>query len=149
MMKRVFTVLMILTLLLSSIFCLADGNETSKPITFMNFVYGDSFRNIRNTTRILCIDFKYGNNNARVVADALYDFTERDDFTQRRKIPSCFFARTSETFKVAGHDVGTMLWFVYPFKDGIIKFDEAEAVFYAGVYESILGTTLFRFMKKS
>lgn len=113
----------------------AEENLSNKPITFMNFEFGDTFKNIRNQTRIFCIDFMYGNICSRAVADALYDFGERDEFIGNRKIPSCFFARTSETFKVAGYDVGTTLWFVYPFKDGIFMPDEDQAVFYAGCYE--------------
>ncbi len=133
-MKKIVALILVL-LAFSSICVFAEGNETDKPITFLDYTFGDSFKNIRNQTRLFCIDFLYTNINSRVVSDALYDFGERDDFAQNRKIPSCFFARTSETNKVAGYEVGTVLWFVYPFKDGIFCSEENEAVFYAGVYE--------------
>ena len=134
-MKKLLAILLVLVTLFSSAIALAEGAQTDKPIKFMDFTFGDTFKNIRSNTRLFCIDFLYGQQNARVVSDALYIFAEREDFVQKRTIPSCFFARTSETFKVAGHDVGTMLWFVYPFQNGRWVFDEDEAVFYAGVYE--------------
>jgi len=134
-MKKMISLLLVFMMLLSACSAFADGAETSKAITFMNYEFGDTFKNIRGSTRLFCIDFLYGKQNARVVSDALYDFAERDEFTQKRKLPSCFFARTSETFKVAGYDVGTMLWFVYPFQDGLFCFDEDAGIFYAGVYE--------------
>lgn len=108
---------------------------TNKPIVFRNYEYGDIYKNIRKNTRAFCIDYLYGYQNSRVIADALYDFAERDHIIQSRVTPSCFFMRTSETFKIGGYDVGTMLWFVFPFQNEDFVLVEDEAVFYAGIYE--------------
>ncbi|MBR3927988.1 MAG: hypothetical protein IKJ65_03175 [Clostridia bacterium] len=108
-MKKFVAALLASLMIISGAYAFSEGVETSKPITFMDFEYGDTYGNIRSRTRMFCIDYLYARNDSRVVADALYYFAERDNFAQTRKVPSCFFARTSETFKVVGHDVGTML----------------------------------------
>lgn len=134
-MKRLITSIIAIITLFTAAVAYATGPQTDKPIKFSGYSYGETFKNMRSRTRLFCIDYLYGRHSARVVADALDDFAERDDYTQSRKIPSCFFARPSAVSKVAGYDVETELWFAYPFQDGIFRPYEDEAIFYAGVYE--------------
>lgn len=135
MLKKLLAVLCVMVTLFAAAAAMAEGPLSSKPIHFSGYEFGTTFKNIRNQTRLFCIDFMYGDHSARVAADALDDFAEREEAVRERKIPSSFFARPSETSKVAGYEAETEMWFVYPFRDGIWTFDEDEAVFYAGVYE--------------
>lgn len=133
-MKKILAVMLFL-MILSSAAGLAGGMETDKPITFSGYEFGSTFSAVRKTTRLFCIDFLYGPHSARIVGDAFEDIVEREGVILERKIPSCFFARPSDGSRVAGYDASAKLWFVYPFQDGIWAFDEAQAIFYAGVYE--------------
>jgi len=107
-MKKMISLLLVFMMLLSACSAFADGAETSKAITFMNYEFGDTFKNIRGSTRLFCIDFLYGKQNARVVSDALYDFAERDEFTQKRKLPSCFFASARMSWRSCNACAGSV-----------------------------------------
>ena len=119
----------------SAFSCFAEGTETSKPLTFGGYNYGDTYKNIRANTRLFCIDFFYGRHDMRVVADPLDDFAERAGWSWSKTTPSCFFVRPSFADQFLKHDVETEIWFVYPWENGVYTCDEDEGIFYAGVYE--------------
>ena len=134
-MKKMFSLLLAMMMLLTSAVALADGAETSKAIAFSGYKFGDTFANIRKDMKLGTIEFMYGQRNARVIGDALSDMAERD-LPDSNKTSTCFFARPSGYMgKVAGYDAEVKLWFVYPVQDGIIISNEADALFYAGCYE--------------
>lgn len=134
MMKKMFTFMMVLMLVLSSSVCLADGAETSKTISFSGYTFGDTFANIRKDMRLSTVEFQCGQRNARMIGDALADMAERD-LPDSNTTSTCFFSRPSGMGKVAGYEADIKLWFVYPVTDDVMINNEADAIFYAGGYE--------------
>lgn len=132
-MKRFLSVLLCLALMLPSVTGFASGAETSKPITFAGIDFGKTFAEIRSENPIATIDFKYGRYSARFLADALERVSEEASM-RNMGMSFCFTARLKEGSKVAGHDAGLTLWFVYPQQDGVLVQNEGDAVFYAGEY---------------
>ena len=131
-MKRFLSILLTLVLLLPSAVCFADGAETSKPINFSDFNFGDTFGSIRENKYCGSIEFVRGRFSARLLADAFQNigrFAYGDDVK-----PWCFTARFDGLDKVAGYQANAELWFVYPVVDDAVVYNDADAVFYAGQY---------------
>ena len=129
-MKKFFTLLLVLAMMLPCTLSFADGAMTDKPIKFAEFTFGDTFGNIRNNIRLRSIDFKYGAYTSRFLADAIDTLPEYSP--RNEDIAPCFKLNESGQRTVAGHHAGAHLWFAYSGND---LTDESNAIFYAGEYE--------------
>lgn len=136
-MKRFFALLLTLALLLPASWAMAEGPMTDKPIAFAEFAFGDTFGEIRASQRMRSIEFQNGNYCARALADA-NQYAAITGYWDEVN-PWCFTARINEERKVAGHEAGVTLWFVYPVEGGKTVYNENDAVFYAGQYQFYRG----------
>lgn len=131
-MKKLLAILLATTMLLMAVPAFAEGNTTDKAITFLNFNFGDTFNNIRSSERIYSIQFKTEMLSPRNLAEAFWRVAEWSQVSDT--LPVCFSASFSGR-DVAGYWCNPSLFFVYPVENGSSVINEAEATFYAGVYE--------------
>lgn len=131
-MKKLLAILLAMTMLLMAVPAFAEGNTTDKAITFLNFNFGDTFNNIRSSERIYSIRFKTEMLSPRNLAEAFLRVAEWSQVSDT--MPVCFDASISGR-NVAGYWCNPSLFFVYPVENGSPVINEADATFYAGVYE--------------
>lgn len=127
-MKKGFALLFAAMLVFGAAGVLADGTMTDKPISFAEFVFGDTFGSIRKQQKIDYIMFDYYPTSPRVLADV--NEYAVSWFSEESEEPRCFTASIMESRNAAGHEAQMELRFAYP-ESGA---PENDAVFYAGAY---------------